>query len=83
MKPFEIVVGAILLVAAVALIILTLCQHSRGQGLSGAIMGNSNNAMGGGHTSHADEMLARFTMIAGGVLFVVAIIACAVCSRLA
>ena len=83
MKTFEIVMGVILLIAAAALITLTLCQHSRGQGLSGAIMGNNSNAMGGGHTSHADEMLARFTMIAGGVLFVAAIVACAVCSRLA
>ncbi len=82
MKTYEIVMGVILLVVSVALVFLTLCQHTKGQGLSGAIMGNSG-MMGEGRVTHADRMLARFTMIAGVILFVVAIVACTVCSRLA
>ncbi|MCI2046804.1 MAG: preprotein translocase subunit SecG [Faecalibacterium sp.] len=82
MKTYEIVMGVILLVVSVALVFLTLCQHTKGQGLSSAIMGD-NSMMGEGRVTHADRMLARFTMIAGVVLFVVAIIACTVSSRLA
>jgi preprotein translocase subunit SecG len=82
MKTYEIVMGVILLVVAVALIFLTLCQHTKGQGLSGAIMGDTS-MMGEGRVTHADRMLARFTMIAGIILFVVAMVACTVCSRLA
>ena len=83
MKTYEIVMGVILLVVAVALIFLTLCQHTKGQGLSGAIAGGNGMMGGEGRVTHADRMLARFTMIAGVILFVVAIVACTVCSRLA
>lgn len=82
MKMYEIIMGVILLVVSVALVVLTLCQHSRGQGLSGAFTGGANG-MGAGTSSHEERMLARWTMIAGVVLFVVAIVACAVFSRLA
>ena len=49
MKTYEIVMGVILLVACAVLIFLTLCQHTKSQGLSSAIMGD--NAMGGGRVS--------------------------------
>ena len=81
MKTYGIVMGVILLVACAVLVFLTLCQHTKSQGLSSAIMGD--NAMGGGRVSHADKMLARVTAVAGVVLFVVAILACVLCSRLA
>ncbi len=80
MEMYEIVMGVILLIASVALVVVTLCQHSRGQGLAGAINGNTTNGMNAG-ASHTDRMLSRLTMIAGGILFVIAIVACAVFSR--
>lgn len=47
MSVIEIVGGAILLVASLVIVFLTLMQHTHGQGLSGAIngsMGGANNA---------------------------------------
>lgn len=80
MKMYEIVMGVVLLVAAVVLIVVTLCQHSRGQGLAGVINGNTHGMNAG--ASRNDQMLSRLTMIAGGVLFVIAIVACAIFSRM-
>ena len=73
MSVIEIVGGAILLVASLVIVFLTLMQHTHGQGLSGAIngsMGGANNA----RLTPADQMLAKTTRIAGIVFFVVAII---------
>lgn len=82
MSVVEIVGGVILLVVSVAIIFLTLLQHTHGQGLSGAI----NGAAGGANNARltpADMMLAKVTRIAGIVFFVVAILACVFASRLA
>ena len=83
MSVIEIVGGAILLVvSAVIIILLTLMQHTHGQGLAGAInggVGGANNA----RLTPADQMLAKVTRIAGIVFFVVAILACVFASRLA
>ena len=78
----EIVGGAILLVVSAVIILLTLMQHTHGQGLAGAInggVGGANNA----RLTPADQMLAKVTRIAGIVFFVVAILACVFASRLA
>ena len=79
MSAIEIVGGAILLAASVVIIVLTLMQHTHGQGLSGAINGGANNA----RLTPADQMLAKVTRIAGVVFFVVAVLACVFASRLA
>ena len=82
MSVIEIVGGAILLVVSAVIILLTLMQHTHGQGLSGAI----NGSMGGAtmpRLTPADQMLAKTTRIAGIVFFVVAILACLFAGRLA
>ena len=82
MSVIEIVGGAILLVVSAVIILLTLMQHTHGQGLSGAINGGAygtNNA----RLTPADQMLAKVTRIAGVVFFVVAVLACVFASRLA
>ena len=82
MSAIEIVGGAILLAASVVIIVLTLMQHTHGQGLAGAINGSAygaNNA----RLTPADQMLAKATRIAGIIFFVVAILACVFASRLA
>ena len=64
MSVIEIVGGAILLVASLVIVFLTLMQHTHGQGLSGAIngsVGGANNA----RLTPADQMLAKVTRIAG------------------
>ena len=80
MQVYEFIAGLILMVGAVAIIFLTLCQHTKGQGLSSAIMGDTS--MSAGRVSHADMMLARLTAVAGVVFFVIAVVACVLCSRL-
>ena len=74
MSVIEIVGGVILLVASLVIVLLTLMQHTHGQGLSGAI----NGSVGG-----ANNALAKTTRIAGIVFFVVAILACLFAGRLA
>ena len=82
MSVIEIVGGAILLVVSAVIILLTLMQHTHGQGLAGAfnvVVGGANNS----RLTPADHMLANVTRIAGIVFFVVAILACVFASRLA
>ena len=79
MSAIEIVGGVVLLAVSVVIIVLTLMQHTHGQGLSGAINGGAygaNNA----RLTPADQMLAKVT---GIVFFLVAILACVFASRLA
>ena len=81
MSVIEIVGGAILLVVSAVIILLTLMQHTHGQGLAAINggVGGANNA----RLTPADQMLAKVTRIAGIVFFVVAILACVFASRLA
>lgn len=82
MSVIEIVGGAILLVVSAVIILLTLMQHTHGQGLSGAINGGAYGA-NSARLTPADQMLAKVTRVAGIVFFVVAILACVFASRLA
>ena len=81
MTVYEIVGGVVLLIVAVLIIVLTMLQHTHGQGLSGAIGGNMQGA-NSTRLSPADMMLAKVTRVAGVIFFVVAIAACALSSRL-
>lgn len=82
MTVYEIVGGVVLLIVAVLIIVLTMLQHTHGQGLSGAIGGNMQGA-NSTRLSPADMMLAKVTRVAGVIFFVVAIAACVLSSRLA
>ncbi|MGN0706920.1 MAG: preprotein translocase subunit SecG [Faecalibacterium sp.] len=81
MSVIEIVGGVILLVVSLAIVVLTLMQHTHGQGLSGAINGQAGGA-NNARLTPADQMLSKVTRIAGIVFFVVAILACVFASRL-
>ena len=72
MSVIEIVGGAILLIASLVIVFLTLMQHTHGQ-LSLIHISEPT----------ADQMLAKVTRIAGIVFFVVAILACVFTGRLA
>ena len=76
MSVIEIVGGAILLVASLVIVFLTLMQHT---GAINGSAGGANNA----RLTPADQMLAKVTRIAGVVFFVVAILACLFTGRLA
>ena len=82
MTVYEIVGGVVLLIVAVLIIVLTMLQHTHGQGLSGAIGGNMQGA-NSTRLSPADMMLAKVTRVAGVIFFVVALAACVLSSRLA
>lgn len=77
----EIIGGVIVLIACIVILVLTLCQHTKGQGLSGAIMG-SNSPMGGSRVRQEDLWLARLTKYTAIVLFVVVLLACTLSTRM-
>ena len=70
----EIIFGAILLVASLVIIVLTVSQRSKGQGLSSAIMG-ANSPMAGSNVRQEDIMMAKLTKIAAVILVIVAVVA--------
>ena len=82
MSVIEIVGGAILLVASLVIVFLTLMQHTHGQGLSGAINGSAGGA-NNARLTPADQMLAKGDPHCRCHLFVVAILACLFTGRLA
>lgn len=70
MGIYEIVIGVVLIVACLLIIVFTLAQEQKGQGLSAAIMGD-NSFMAAGRERGLDAKLAKFTKVFG-VVFVVA-----------
>ena len=70
MEIYEIIVGVVLIIACLLIIVFTLAQEQKGQGLSAAIMGD-NSFMAAGRERGLDAKLAKFTKILG-VIFVVA-----------
>ena len=70
MSVYEIVFGVILIAVSLFIIIFTLAQETKGQGLSAAIMGD-NSFMAAGRERGLDAKLAKFTKVLG-VIFVVA-----------
>ena len=80
MTVYEIVGGVVLLIVSLVILVLTLLQHTHGQGLSSAIGGGVQGA-NTTRLSPADQMLAKVTRIAGVIFFVVAIAACVLSSR--
>ncbi len=72
MSIIEIISGVVLILAAIAIVFLTLSQETKGKGLSGAIMGEGG-MMEAGRTRAKDAKLAKATKIVGVVFFVVII----------
>ena len=70
MGIYEIVIGVVLIVARLLIVVFTLAQEQKGQGLSAAIMGD-NSFMAAGRERGLDAKLAKFTKVLG-VIFVVA-----------
>ncbi|GKI15620.1 hypothetical protein CE91St44_21050 [Oscillospiraceae bacterium] len=73
MSIIEIISGVVLILAALAIVGLTLAQESKGKGLSGAIMGD-NSMMEAGRTRAKDAKMAKATKILGIVFIVVTIL---------
>ena len=74
MEVLMIVLGAILLVLAVALVALVLMQQGKDKKLSGAIAGGSDTFYGKNKTADKDKVMSIATGIIA-VVFVVIVIA--------
>lgn len=82
MNVFEIISGIVLILTSIVIVAVVLRQESKGNGLSGAIMGGSglNEEARGRMTQNAK--LAVVTRYAGIVLFVLTILTCVLAARL-
>ena len=68
MGVLEIISGVLLILCSIAIIVMVLFQESKGNGLSGAMMGNE------GRSRSSNAMLAKYTKYAAIVFFVLAIL---------
>ena len=74
--------GVVLIAVSVLIVVFTLAQEQKGQGLSGAIMGESSATMAAGRERGVDAKLAKLTKICGVVFFVVTLVVCVLSARL-
>lgn len=81
MSAYEIVLGVVLIIASVLIIVFTLAQTQKGQGLSAAIVGD-NSFMAAGRERGLDAKLAKVTKICGVVFFVATLLVCVFSARL-
>ena len=81
MEIYEIIVGVVLIIACLLIIVFTLAQEQKGQGLSAAIMGD-NSFMAAGRERGLDATLAKLTRVLGVVFMVAALVVSVVNSRL-
>lgn len=81
MSMYEIILGVVLVVVSLLIIVLTLAQEQKGQGLSAAIMGD-NSLMAAGRERGIDAKLAKITKVCGGVFFVVTLAIVVLSARL-
>ena len=75
MEWYGYLVGALLIVAALAIVIIVLMQQSRQAGLSGAIAGGSETFFGKNKGRSMDAKLAKFTKVLGVIFFILSLVA--------
>ena len=81
MEIYEIIVGVVLIIACLLIIVFTLAQEQKGQGLSAAIMGD-NSFMAAGRERGLDAKLAKATRICGVIFFIATLVVCVLSARL-
>lgn len=81
MTAYEIVLGVVLIIASVLIIVFTLAQTQKGQGLSAAIVGD-NSFMAAGRERGIDAKLAKATKVCGVIFFVATLVVCVLSARL-
>ena len=77
MTAYEIAFGVVLIIVSVLIVVFTLSQTQKGQGLSAAIMGDSSFMAAG-----LDAKLAKVTKICGAVFFVATLLVGVLSARL-
>lgn len=74
MTPFQIILGAILLVASLILVVVIMLQDKKKRGLSGAIAGGSDAYLGKkGVASSKGKFYSKLTTIVA-ILFVIVVV---------
>ena len=63
MATLKIVLGIVIILAAIALTVLVLMQSGKGKELSGAIAGGNNSYLGNSKTSDKDKLLFKITAV--------------------
>ena len=63
MNPFEIVLGIVIMVLAVAISVLVLMQSGKDKKLSGAIAGGSDSFYSKSKAGKKDQLLSKITLI--------------------
>ena len=81
MNWYEIALGFVLIAVSLFIIVFTLGQEQKGQGLSAAIMGE-NSHMAAGRERGIDAKLDKWTRVFGVVFFVVTLVICVLSARL-
>ncbi len=74
MTAFQIVLSIVLIILAIVIIALVSLQESKQQGLSGAIGGAAETFFGKNKGRTMEAKLAKFTKLAGGLFFVLALV---------
>ncbi|MCL2023682.1 MAG: preprotein translocase subunit SecG [Oscillospiraceae bacterium] len=69
MEIYEIILGALLIVACLAIVALVLLQEGKSQGLSGAIAGGAETFFGKNKSRSIEAKLVRITRVAAIVFF--------------
>ena len=76
MSPLQIILGIVLLIAAIFLIVVVMLQDKAKRGLSGAIAGGSNeNYLGKNGAPEKGKLLSKVTTIVAIVFVVIVVIA--------
>ena len=72
---YEILLGAVLIVNAIALIVIVLMQEGRADGLSGAIAGGAETFLGKNKGRTIEQKLIKVTKALASVFFVLSLVA--------
>ncbi len=76
MTPAQIVIGVILLIAAVFLIVAVLMQNGKSHGLSGAIAGGAETFFGKQKGSTIERRLSKITTVVAIIFVVLVLVVC-------
>lgn len=71
---FEIIIGALLLILALAIIVVVLFQQSHRKGISGVISGGADTFLSKNKAKTADAMLGKLTVFLAVAFIVLSIV---------
>ena len=74
MSPLQIILGIVLLLAAIFLVVVVMLQDKAKRGLSGAIAGGAETFFGKEKGKRADRLLAKWTSVISGVFVLLVLI---------